>query len=139
MGDHHESPYGEGAETTQRTRLLYRGGRTDSERTVDFPGCRPDHPALQQRQSWSSELLPLCRQLETMFSHPVYPQILAGKDAGAEIQNLCPTGFPALWKRPLTAHQRARKKGGPPGLFLSQPRLDKKPTGLSRRKSGRYG
>src|SRR5205807_152501 len=55
MGDHHESPYGEGAETTQRTRLLYRRGRTDSQRTVDFLGCRPDHPALQQRQSWPSK------------------------------------------------------------------------------------
>src|SRR5438105_3165078 len=124
MGDHHESPYGQGAETTQRTRLLFRDGRTDSERIVDFPGCRPDHPTLQQRQSWSSELLPLCRQLETMLPHPVYPEILAGKDAGAEIQTLRPTGVSTLWERPVHSDQRQRGKSGPQRLLLSQWGLD---------------
>jgi hypothetical protein len=38
-----------------------------------------------------------------MLSHSVDPEILAGKDAGAELQDLRPTGLPALWKRSLTS------------------------------------
>src|SRR5260221_13302993 len=74
-----------------------------------------------------------------MLPHSVYPEILARKDAGAEIQNLRPTGLSALWERPLISHQRAGRKSGSSGLFLSQPRLDEKQTGLSRRKPGWHG
>src|ERR1700730_1256592 len=74
-----------------------------------------------------------------MLPHSIYPEILAGKDAGAEIQDLCPTGLSTLWQRPFTSHQRARRKGRSSGLFLSQPRLDEKQTGLSRGKPERHG
>src|ERR1700686_5321582 len=74
-----------------------------------------------------------------MLPHAVHPTILARKDAGAEIQALRPTDLSALWQRPFTSHQGARRKGRSSGLFLPQPRLDEKQTGLSRGKPERDG
>src|ERR1700738_5227949 len=74
-----------------------------------------------------------------MLSHSIYPQILARKDAGAEIQDLRPTGVSTLWKRSLTSHSGSRRKDRSSGLFLSQPGLDEKHTGLPGRKPERHG
>src|SRR5581483_10326644 len=60
---------------TQRQRILLQRRQSYSQVGMDLPGCRPDYSPVQRRQSWHTELLSVCRQLETVGENPIYPRI----------------------------------------------------------------
>ena len=62
--------------------------------------------------------------------NPIYPPILTGQDASAEIQDHRQQGLQTLWQRPEHYYRGQRGKEGPTGQLLPESRLDEKQGGV---------